>query len=136
MHPLLKDMYNFANVRIYKFTNSSRHRDVAQSGSATVWGTGGRKFESCHPDEESVRALFLYLYFSYHQTLAHDQTSPKAAAKIRLFCDIYNSNGFICRFSLASPCIASPILSGEAGELKQPSTMKGKGGAVATLKTY
>ena len=25
-------------------------RDVAQSGSATVWGTGGRKFESCHPD--------------------------------------------------------------------------------------
>ena len=37
---------------------SSGHRDVAQSGSATVWGTGGRKFESCHPDEESARALF------------------------------------------------------------------------------
>lgn len=26
------------------------YRDVAQSGSATVWGTGGRKFKSCHPD--------------------------------------------------------------------------------------
>ena len=25
-------------------------RDVAQPGSATVWGTGGRKFKSCHPD--------------------------------------------------------------------------------------
>ena len=63
MHPLLKDMYKFANVRIYKFTNSSRHRDVAQSGSATVWGTGGRKFESCHPDEESARALFCIYTF-------------------------------------------------------------------------
>ena len=30
---------------------SLRSRDVAQSGSATVWGTGGRKFESCHPDK-------------------------------------------------------------------------------------
>ena len=26
-------------------------RDVAQPGSATVWGTGGRKFKSCHPDK-------------------------------------------------------------------------------------
>ena len=34
-------------------------RDVAQSGSATVWGTGGRKFESCHPDKkyETSRAF-------------------------------------------------------------------------------
>ena len=44
---------------------SSEHRDVAQSGSATVWGTGGRKFESCHPDEESARALFLYQYLLF-----------------------------------------------------------------------
>ena len=28
-----------------------RKRDVAQPGSATVWGTGGRKFKSCHPDK-------------------------------------------------------------------------------------
>ena len=26
-------------------------RDVAQSGSVLVWGTRGRKFKSCHPDE-------------------------------------------------------------------------------------
>ena len=25
-------------------------RDVAQFGSAPVLGTGGRRFESCHPD--------------------------------------------------------------------------------------
>ena len=28
-----------------------RRRDVAQPGSAPVWGTGGRKFKSCHPDK-------------------------------------------------------------------------------------
>ncbi len=27
------------------------HRDVAQSGSASGWGPGGRKFESSHPDQ-------------------------------------------------------------------------------------
>ena len=26
-------------------------RDVAQPGSAPVWGTGGRRFESGHPDQ-------------------------------------------------------------------------------------
>ena len=52
-------------------------RDVAQSGSATVWGTGGRKFESCHPDEESARALFLY--------------RSKSNAKVLLFFEIRNS---------------------------------------------
>ena len=25
-------------------------RDVAQPGSAHVWGAWGRKFKSCHPD--------------------------------------------------------------------------------------
>ena len=30
-------------------------RDVAQPGSATVWGTGGRKFKSCHPDNINGR---------------------------------------------------------------------------------
>ena len=28
-----------------------RHRDVAQPGSAPVWGTGGRRFESGYPDQ-------------------------------------------------------------------------------------
>ena len=31
------------------------HRDVAQPGSAPVWGTGGRRFKSCHSDQR--RAL-------------------------------------------------------------------------------
>ena len=42
-------------------TNSGRIpklRDVAQSGSATVWGTGGRKFKSCHPDYKKEWELF------------------------------------------------------------------------------
>ena len=28
-------------------------RDVAQPGSAHVWGAWGRKFKSCHPDERA-----------------------------------------------------------------------------------
>ena len=33
------------------FTNGfTFFRDVAQPGSAQVWGTWGRRFESCHPD--------------------------------------------------------------------------------------
>ena len=27
------------------------HRDVAQFGSAHVWGAWSRKFKSCHPDQ-------------------------------------------------------------------------------------
>ena len=30
-------------------------RDVAQFGSAPVLGTGGRRFESCHPDFKSLK---------------------------------------------------------------------------------
>ena len=30
-----------------------RFRDVAQPGSAPDWGSGGRRFESCHPDQFS-----------------------------------------------------------------------------------
>lgn len=26
-------------------------RGVAQPGSVSVWGAGGRKFKSCHPDK-------------------------------------------------------------------------------------
>src|SRR5438874_9162111 len=29
-------------------------RDVAQPGSAPDWGSGGRRFESCHPDHFTV----------------------------------------------------------------------------------
>ena len=36
---------------------SDERRDVAQPGSATVWGTGGRKFKSCHPDKPNNNHL-------------------------------------------------------------------------------
>jgi hypothetical protein len=29
---------------------------VAQPGSAPVWGTGGRRFKSSHPDQETKRS--------------------------------------------------------------------------------
>ena len=32
--------------------NIKLSRDVAQSGSAPEWGSGGRKFESSHPDQK------------------------------------------------------------------------------------
>ena len=31
-----------------------KFRDVAQPGSAHVWGAWGRKFESCHPDNKEA----------------------------------------------------------------------------------
>ena len=34
-------------------------REVAQPGSATVWGTGGRVFESRLPDKITASAVFL-----------------------------------------------------------------------------
>ena len=34
-------------------------RDVAQFGSAPVLGTGGRRFESCHPDIENSKKLLI-----------------------------------------------------------------------------
>ena len=30
---------------------STKVRGVAQPGSVSVWGAGGRKFKSCHPDK-------------------------------------------------------------------------------------
>ena len=54
-------------------------RDVAQSGSATVWGTGGRKFESCHPDKkyETSRAFLLCLFRIERSYLASLERSAK-----------------------------------------------------------
>ncbi len=34
---------------------SKEIRDVAQPGSAHVWGAWGRKFESCHPDKIKLK---------------------------------------------------------------------------------
>ena len=38
------------------------HRDVAQFGSAHVWGAWSRKFKSCHPDH---RRRFFDRLFSF-----------------------------------------------------------------------
>ena len=35
---------------------------MAQPGSATVWGTGGRKFKSCHPDNMDFLKHYAELY--------------------------------------------------------------------------
>ena len=42
-----------------------KKRDVAQPGSATVWGTGGRKFKSCHPDKEQNNHLIYRWLFCF-----------------------------------------------------------------------
>ena len=41
-------------------TDASPHRGVAQSGSATAWGVGGR-FESDHPDQTNEKESFRIL---------------------------------------------------------------------------
>ena len=38
---------------IVYLTESKANRGVAQSGSAPEWGSGGRRFESGHPDFEA-----------------------------------------------------------------------------------
>ena len=43
-----KNLYNY--IRILHQFKFIFDRDVAQFGSAPVLGTGGRRFESCHPD--------------------------------------------------------------------------------------
>ena len=46
-----------------------RRRDVAQPGSATVWGTGGRKFKSCHPDKHRRKWKYFHFLFLYSVVL-------------------------------------------------------------------
>lgn len=43
-----KSLYNY--IKIKEKLKLVFDRDVAQFGSAPVLGTGGRRFESCHPD--------------------------------------------------------------------------------------
>lgn len=40
-----------------------KNRDVAQFGSAPVLGTGGRRFESCHPEFLLRASKWFFLYF-------------------------------------------------------------------------
>ena len=46
------------------------HRDVAQFGSAHVWGAWSRKFKSCHPDHIKKRYTFVYLFFIFSYILS------------------------------------------------------------------
>ncbi len=42
-------------------------RDVAQPGSAHVWGACGRKFESCRPDlKKSSSEMSCFFYWTYY----------------------------------------------------------------------
>ena len=49
----------------FLLANPLRRRDVAQPGSATVWGTGGRKFKSCHPDKYKNNHLIIRWLFYF-----------------------------------------------------------------------
>jgi hypothetical protein len=60
---------------IYIIDYRSKNRDVAQFGSAPVLGTGGRRFESCHPD-----IYFYYLFFFYVLIFLSRGASPSGKA--------------------------------------------------------
>ena len=47
-------------------------RGVAQSGSAPVLGTGGRRFESCRPDNKKAKKSQIFLAFLLYETPAQD----------------------------------------------------------------
>ena len=55
----IKFLFLFA-LLLYFF---SIFRDVAQPGSAHVWGAWGRKFESCHPDFKGQNGVISVLSF-------------------------------------------------------------------------
>ncbi len=50
---------------------------MAQSGSAEVLGTSGRRFESCYPDHKLLILLLIYIFRSwisgYRSNLLHSQ---------------------------------------------------------------
>ena len=67
------------NVPLHSRLVSKCKRDVAQPGSATVWGTGGRKFKSCHPDNKEITTSFRSGYFIYPK-------SPTLSDEFFLLC--------------------------------------------------
>jgi hypothetical protein len=51
-HPLTEHLSNGVDEAAGTCQQSSAPgRDVAQPGSASHWGCGGRRFESCRPDQ-------------------------------------------------------------------------------------
>ena len=49
------------NYIIYNMQIKNLFRDVAQFGSAPVLGTGGRRFESCHPDFFIINIYLVFI---------------------------------------------------------------------------
>ena len=65
---ILIPLDSFLTVHIQSDKYPLFFRGVAQSGSALVWGTSGRKFKSCRPDHwenkalgDSAKGLFCFL---------------------------------------------------------------------------
>ncbi len=62
---------NFLKLKFSITFAIQKIRDVAQPGSAHVWGAWGRKFESCHPDklgfnpDEMLVKRCFYGHFSF-----------------------------------------------------------------------
>ncbi len=54
-----KDGRFFAKVKKMATFAAIIVRGVAQPGSVSVWGAGGRKFKSCHPDNLKIKGLGL-----------------------------------------------------------------------------
>lgn len=87
-----------ANTKVFLYTprrhktrpRSVRvHRVVAQSGSAPAWGAGGRRFESCQPDQFPIREAL--------------QNTSSCKASNFLLCAVFHP---VLRFRHA-PCHAS-----------------------------
>ena len=76
-------------------------RDVAQSGSAPEWGSGGRMFKSFHPDHFSSVVISSF-WFSTRQKLSpfasHINSSPWPANTVPISVLIIRSN--LCQWSL------------------------------------
>ncbi len=50
-NPLIQSLIFPGIFTLYPVQSHEKSRAVAQSGSAPVWGTGGREFESHRPDQ-------------------------------------------------------------------------------------
>lgn len=57
---------------VYKMSQKEYKRGVAQPGSAPVLGTGGRRFESCRPDNKKAKKSQIFLAFLLYKTPALD----------------------------------------------------------------
>ncbi len=55
---------------------------MAQSGSAPVWGTGGRRFKSGRPDQILIKASKLRVAVSSDYKFAEDQIAVKVVQRL------------------------------------------------------